>query len=681
MKQPWSRHMAKFLRTFIRRGSLFVLAGLASVVVAVSPMATRPANAQLTEILNLTSFTNSLSSCSIETVGWVICPTMRSIAKLADYGFTYINKDFLRIDYGLSTNNSGVYNAWAIMRNIANALFVVAFMVLVYSQLTGRGSGSYSIKRLLPRLVVAAIAVNLSYYICVILLDISNILGDSLMNILTGISSRIGKAVMPLDASANAYQTGTLSAITSAVLSKPTYAWVLLAPTVAVTVSIATICAAALVLLIMRKAVVMMLVLVSPILFVAYLLPNLERFFMQGSRLFIQLLLLYPILALLLGAGQIVSATIATVGSGDASYHVTGDSYFSMGGGVRSSVTDLTAAGAAVLPLLGAWFLFKNMSSIMSTAGSRLSASIRSRRSQDDKDARVTGKATAGAASVKNAGIGQMQGRHPAYSRTRRRASLGGSSFGGDEDGEAEKRLAGAANQQSRDKRAAQDASENQGPNGLSNEEAQRRLEELENAQISGSAEGLEVDSAVAEALAASNEMTGQKDDEKHVTAKDLFNNLNKAHESKDKERKLSSGQAPAGSGGGQASGDGGPSQPSAPTVSYKAPSMAQSNNIITGSSVPSGGQTTRIIAVPVQVDASSLLGKSSRKPPENVTQPPINGTEEKAKARAQKYLFDAEQDLEDARDEQDIFGHKKADLTEQPHVSTKKDSDDKDKD
>src|SRR5690606_5170709 len=134
------------------------------------------------------------------------------------------------------------------------------------------------------------------------------------------------------------------------VLTKTGVAWVLLAPVAAVTISIATICAAGIVLLIMRKVIIAMLVLASPVLFVSYLLPNLERFFFQGVRLFMQLLMLYPIIVLLLGAGQIVSATIVTVGTNDTNYRVTGDSYFSRSGGSGSAITELTAAAAAVLP-------------------------------------------------------------------------------------------------------------------------------------------------------------------------------------------------------------------------------------------------------------------------------------------------------------------------------------------
>lgn len=675
MMQRWSKLKTQPLRTLVRRGALFVLAPLMAFTVALSPVATQPAHAQLSALEMLGgSMTNGLSSCAIETVGWVICPTMRSIAKLADYGFTYINTSFLKLDYSLSADSSGTYKAWEIMRNIANALFVVAFMALIYSQLTGRTTGGYNIKRLLPRLIICAILVNLSYFLCQILIEGSNIIGGSLLDILKGLAKQVGPSVMPIGAQANAFQDGTLSTITSQIMAKTGYAWVLLAPTAAITISIAVITAAALVLLILRKVIVAMLVLVSPVLFVAFLMPNLERFFFQGLRLFIQLLLLYPVIALLLGAGQIVSSTIVSIGTGDSSnsYRVTGDGYLSLNGGSSgSAVTDLTAAAAAVVPLLGVWFLFKGMNSLMTTAGSRLSASVSGRKGggEDDKKARVTGKASAGAAGIKNAnGLGNILGRRQAFSRNRRHRSLGGSALTG-EDGAANPR-AGLANT---NRRPA-----GEGNNALqdsivgSNDTNKKNQEDIENAKIADSeADDINVEGAVAAALAASQEQgVGGKEQEKQKTAKDIFNNLNRGHESKDKDRKFGAGPAPAGNGGGQ-SGGGSP-QPSAPTTSYRAPSIAQGGNIVSGTSGPQ--QPVQIVAVPVQVDASSLLGGQNNKgvhPPDNVSQPPISGTEEKAKARAQKYLFDAGQDVEDARDEIDILGHKDA-PTEPPHTSTK---------
>lgn len=663
----WSDRLFSVLSAQLRRGALFVLALVMAGTLTLTPALSSTANAQFSGLTSLLgaggSLTDGLSSCAIETVGWVICPTMRSIARLADYGFTYINSNFLRIDYSIASNSSGTYRAWELMRNVADALFVVAFMFIVYSQLTGRGGG-YNLKRLLPKLIISAILVNISYYICIAIVDVVNIIGDSLMSVFNDVASRVGTSVMPIGgkAASAAFQDGTLTTITSSVLGKTGVAWVLLAPVAAVVISIATICAAGLVLLIMRKTVIAMLILGSPILFVAYLLPNLERFFFQGVRLFIQLLLLYPIIALLLGAGQIVSSTIVSVGSNDANYRVSGDSYFAKNGGSGSAITDLTAAAAAVVPLLGVWFIFKNMSQLMNTAGARLSASVSGRRGgKDDDKAKVTGNAVAGAAKSATSGIGNFgNNRRQAFSRNRKRSSLGGSSQLGE---------AGAGTNGSNPaNRPANTDSQNALQNSIQGqtEDLKRQLDEQGEAKISGDADGLNIENAVADAIAQG---SAKEQENKKLTAKDLFNNINKAHDSKDKDRKFSSGPAPAGSGGNQ-QGSGGPQQPSAPGTSYKAPQMAQGGNIVTGTSQ----QPVKIVAVPVQIDASSLIGQSQNNqmqhPPENISQPPISGTEEKAKERAQRYLYDAQRDVDAARDKMDILGSKDA-PTEPPHTDT----------
>lgn len=667
MKQRWSNIMTKPLRTFLRRGALLALVPIIAISVSLSPLAARPANAQFSAAGNL--FTSGLSSCAIETVGWVICPTMLSIAKLADYGFTYINTEFLKIDFSLSKDSSGTYKAWEIMRNIANGLFVVAFMILIYSQLTGRG-GDYNMKRLVPRLIICAILVNLSYFLCSIMVEASNIVGDSLIEALKGTASSIGKSVMPIGATAQAFQDGTLTTITSEIMSKTAYAWVLLAPTAAVVVSVATICAAGIVLLIMRKVIIAMLILASPILFVAYLLPNTERFFVQGSRLFIQLLLLYPIVALLLGAGQIVSTTIVSMGSGD--YRVTGDSYNSLNGGSGSAITDLTAAAAAVLPLLGVWFLFKNMNSLMSTAGSRLSAAVTGRRGgKDDKDARVTGKATSGAAATKNTnGVGGTPGRRQAFNRNRRRHSLGGSALTG-EGGNGTNTLGADSSRKPAAGDALQDALDNGGRLQPVAGIMAQQPENLEDARLDSDAKNIDAENALAENGQANQDGKQEVEEkDKPKTAKDIFNNLNRGHESKDKDRKFGAG--PSESGDASSSG-GGNAQPTAPATNYQAPTLAQNGNIVTG-----GAATpAQIVAVPVQIDGASLLGGQSHDADANtgMTQPPISGTEEKAKARAQKYLFEANGE---EGEELDVFGKKKA-AEEPPHIDAQPDEKDDD--
>ncbi|USN97117.1 MAG: hypothetical protein H6797_05890 [Candidatus Nomurabacteria bacterium] len=685
MMQRLSNQLFGGSRTLLRRGALFMFAGVMALVVTVSPLATRPASAL--------SFSLTGNSCAIETVGWVVCPTMRSIARLADYGFSYINQSSLAINYKIFDNSSKTFKAWEIMRNIANGMFVVVFLYIIYGYLIGRTGGNYTIKRLLPRLVITAIVVNTSYFLGVILVDISNIIGDSIWSILKNIYGN-GSPVMPIGGSANPLSDGNLTKMAAAAMGNTGMVWVLMPLIAAVTITVAIISAAMVILVIMREALVAALIFASPLLIVLYILPNVERFSGQAIRLFLQLLLLYPIIALLLGTGQIVSLAAGSWSNTSAFY----------GGGTMSIVPDLVAAAAAVVPLLAVWFVFKNMSSIMNAAGTRLTASISGRRGggKDDEKARVTGNATAGAANNKNTGglLGPMN-RRQAYSRNRRHSSLGNSSLPGvirSSGGEGGAGGLGGVGGEGgagglgggggagglggdggitdvRPEVASGAALQNTLNNVINPGDTTAKLEGQQEARVEADVKSGGVDAGeIAKSLSTSELQTQEKEKKKQVTAKDIFNSLNKdrGHSSKDKDRKFGAGPAPAGGGGGEASSVG---QPSAPVASYQAPQIAQgSNNVVSGSSAPQ--QPVQVIAVPVQVDASTLLGQNH--PPDNVSQPPISGTEEKAKARAQKYLFDTEKDLSEARNADDILKHANGILTEQPHTSSAPENGDK---
>src|SRR5690606_18319380 len=82
-----------------------------------------------------------------------------------------------------------LYNTWTKFRDIANVLFVIAFFVVIFSQATSVGLSSYGIKKLLPRVIAAAILVNLSFFICQIALDITNIVGVSIANLFEAMHS------------------------------------------------------------------------------------------------------------------------------------------------------------------------------------------------------------------------------------------------------------------------------------------------------------------------------------------------------------------------------------------------------------------------------------------------------------------------------------------------------------
>lgn len=671
-------YLVRLVRSMSKKVGVFAVVALLSISAsAIGPLnATVNAQPTLGGASGLSSGYGSTSStCAIETVGWVICPIMRSIALLADYGFAFINQNFLRVEYDLTGGDSGVYKAWQMMLTLANIIFVIAFLWVIYTQISGRNSGGYSIKRMLPRLIIGAILVNLSYSVCVLAIDASNIGGDAILQLMTGVSGSIGDAAMTLTSAENGFSDSRLTDITTAVLSKFGTVWILLAPVAAVTVSIAVVCAAGLVLLIMRKVVISMFILISPLIFVAYLLPNLERIFQQWGRLFFQLLLIYPVIAFLLGTGQVISATIVNVGSGgaDANYSVKDDSYNGRNGGSGSITTDLAASGAAVLPLIGVWFILKNVSSAVSTAGSKFAANVNKRgsKSQDEKmKAKLANRESQGSKAGAAAGLPSFD-RRPAFSRLSRRrkatkagsalptggtagrAGASGSGLGGGLPGGAGTDPESALNNSLAQNPALAQFGADQSGQPTVGDVAGEAAKKLEQTAVAKDENGNGIDINVAATA------TDDKKD-KGKTAKDIFNNLNKTRPvSKDQQRSQGGGQ-----GGG--SGQSGPSAPSTPGPVTNAPIAAASMG---GSQQNSGGGSApQIIAVPVQVDAASFLNKEPRGASMGgMVQPPTSGIENKAKARAQKYIFDSATEVKQAEERLDILNNRDTKSDEPP--------------
>lgn len=86
----------------------------------------------------------SQSSCNISGgMGWLICPAISLLATISDAAFGIVSNHLTIAPKMLSTEkgNDGAYQAWSAVRTIANAGFVIIFLVVIFSHLTGAGGG------------------------------------------------------------------------------------------------------------------------------------------------------------------------------------------------------------------------------------------------------------------------------------------------------------------------------------------------------------------------------------------------------------------------------------------------------------------------------------------------------------------------------------------------------------
>lgn len=248
-------------------------------------------------------------------VGWIICPISNWIAGAID-GIYDALKTFLEVTPILDTNAktngpSGIYQLWDVVRTIANVCFVIAFLFIIYSTLTGIGISNYGIKEMIPRLIIAAILVNVSFWITALAVDISNLLGQNVNEIVMNIyrNSATGVDISWEAITSWVLAGGTISMIgfsAAAGTSFTSLGFILLAALI----SAAGAVLVAFIILAARQALITVLVAISPLAFVAYLLPNTRSLFSKWGKSFMTLLLFFPMFSLLFGGAQLAGAAI-----------------------------------------------------------------------------------------------------------------------------------------------------------------------------------------------------------------------------------------------------------------------------------------------------------------------------------------------------------------------------------
>jgi hypothetical protein len=344
-------------------------------------------------------------SCAVEKVGWILCPLIEGAAKMSDWLFKFLADNFLSIQPELFLEDSGTHDAWDIARNLANIMFVIAFIILIYSQVTGGVMSNYGIKRMLPRLIIAAIAVNASYYICQGMVDISNLLGFEINSALRKITSELPQVMGASGGGVADNQTsdGALGKIATGALVVGGFVWLIIALMGGALSMILITCLIIVIVLLMRKALIVLLIVLSPLAFVAYLLPNTEKYFKKWLNMFWQLLLVFPIVSLLMGSGALASGIVlqsslkggsqdsqqqqqkCTDSKGKGKIDETGKvddpcepTIKLSGKGDQQAPVSLAIAAAviAVAPLLFVWSVLKGALSAAGSVGGKIATTI-----------------------------------------------------------------------------------------------------------------------------------------------------------------------------------------------------------------------------------------------------------------------------------------------------------------
>ena len=291
------------------------------------------------------------NSCGVDGIGWLVCPLMSFAGYLGDASYSAISY-FLSIDKGIfeDQSNGGLEQAWKFFRDIANAVFAVIFLWVIFSQISNVGVSNYGIKKILPRLIIGALLVNLSFYLCQIAVDLSNILGFSLKGVLEGAASKVGT---------QSAEVGTFNTlIIGGIALVGVGLFIFLAVSIPTIMALLLALLVVLVILIVRQAAVILLIAISPLAFAAWLLPNTENLFKKWVSMLRGLLIVFPVISLLYGAGKLAGAVLAAVGTNDPNN--------------PKETMQVAALAASILPLGATPFVLQNSLSSLGSIGAKI---------------------------------------------------------------------------------------------------------------------------------------------------------------------------------------------------------------------------------------------------------------------------------------------------------------------
>lgn len=257
------------------------------------------------------------SSCTIDGIGYIVCPVMHGIAEVMDFVFERI-RSFLTVQPITNSVDNPIYRIWQYSRDLANIAFIIGFMVIIYSYLVGGGFNGYEIRKILPRLAVAAILINVSYILCAIAVDASNIAGYGVNQLFENVRDDVlpGSSTTA-DVNWTSVTTWVLAggvgvgvggiALANATGGAAAGLWGLLSPFL---VGGALLIMVTFFILAARQAIIVLLITIAPLAFAAFILPNTEKWFERWRSLFFTMLIMFPAFGAVFGAAQLAGEVL-----------------------------------------------------------------------------------------------------------------------------------------------------------------------------------------------------------------------------------------------------------------------------------------------------------------------------------------------------------------------------------
>lgn len=225
--------------------------------------------------------------------------------------------DLLKIP-PLDPNTDGGKVVQGVVNNMvqfANVFYILLFVIIIFATVIPIGVDNYTIKKTLPKLIVAIILTQFSFLICSIAVDIGNLLGFGVPNLLFQ-----AIAGVPNFANQSSQVGGIPTALIAAIPMASGFAGFLpLFATVGIIVVVVLFIVVfigiltAFFWLMARYLIVYFLIFLTPLAFAAMVLPGTQKYFKMWAEDSVKVLLTFPIVTGMLAGSLVISQVLTNV--------------------------------------------------------------------------------------------------------------------------------------------------------------------------------------------------------------------------------------------------------------------------------------------------------------------------------------------------------------------------------